>query len=728
MIDLKPNGNIQEGPPPEEDADGLDLSLADVEDLSDGAEDVNIELSDGSVIVSLGGVRRENVATGSRSHDANLAEYMDDADLSFVASDVLDGIDADDESRSEWKDVRAQVLDLLGLEIKVPSGDVTNTSAPLEGMSTIKHPLLLEACIWFQSNSALELLPPGGPVKIDNEGDESLEADDDANALMRQFNHYLTKVAVEYYPDTERTLFMTGLGGCAFKKVYNCPIRNRPVSASVDAEYVIVSQGATDIQSAKRVTHESTMRPSIMRRMQLIGAYRDVDLMTPTADPSVVEEKKAAIEGVNATPSRTEDADYTVYECYCELDLPGFEHKERGKETGLPLPYKVVIERDSRQILEIRRNWREDDPMFMPRRPFVKYGYIPGIGFYDIGLGHILGNTTLAVTAAWREMLDAGMFACFPGFLFAEDRAIGKQKTNTFRVPPGSGVGIQTGGDAIGDVVSPLPYRAPGAEFQAFIEHIEDVGSRLGNTATTQAAADAPANQPVGTTMANIDQMTRTPSAVHMRIQRAQAEEFQMLVELFRENPEALWRGDKSPAKTWTHDLVVQALDNYTLVPVADPSTPSNAHRIMKSQAVGGMYMETPDLFDGAKVREYQLKTMGIANPAALLAAPAEPEQPPADPVAMAAVENDRQRNLLTAQTNLERIKLDRERLQFEQMKLMADMQQKEAERLSKERIAAEREETARLDIDAKMELAEDDRANAAMMPVVSSPSPVTNG
>lgn len=719
MIDLKPNDTISEGPPPvmDDDEEGLDLSLGDVEDLSEGADDISIELADGSLLVSLGTEKRDPVAKGSRAHDANLAEHMSMSDLSFVAMDVLDGIDADDESRSEWKDARAQVLDLLGLEIQRPSGDVTNTSAPLEGMSTIKHPLLLEACIWFQSNSALELLPPGGPAKIENEGDESLETDDTANALAKQFNHYMTKVAVEYYPDTERALFMTGLGGCVFKKIYNCPIRNRPVSESVDAEYIIVSQGATDIQSAKRVTHEIAMRPSIMRRMQLIGAYRDVDLVTPTADPSVVEDAKAKIEGLNPNPSRSEDADYTVYECYCELDLPGFEHKERGNETGLPLPYKVVVEKDSREILEIRRNWREDDPMLMPRRPFVKYGYLPGIGFYDIGLGQILGNTTLAVTAAWREMLDAGMFASFPGFLYASDRGVGKQKTNTFRVPPGSGVGIETGGEPIDQCVAPLPYRNPGAEFQAFVEHIEDVGSRLGNTATTQAAADTPANQPVGTTMANIDQMTRTPSAVHVRIQRAQAAEFQMLVELFRENPEALWRGDKRPAKTWTHDLALKALENYTLVPVADPATPSNAHRLMKSQAVGSMYMESPELFDGMKVREYQLKTMGIASPAALLAAPAEPEEPPADPVAMAAVENDRERNMLTAQTNLERIKLDREKLQYEREKFMAEQQQKEADRLSKERIAAEREETARLDIDAKMELAEADRATAPLAP-----------
>jgi len=231
MIDLKPNDTISEGPPPvmDDDEEGLDLSLGDVEDLSEGADDISIELADGSLLVSLGTEKRDPVAKGSRAHDANLAEHMSMSDLSFVAMDVLDGIDADDESRSEWKDARAQVLDLLGLEIQRPSGDVTNTSAPLEGMSTIKHPLLLEACIWFQSNSALELLPPGGPAKIENEGDESLETDDTANALAKQFNHYMTKVAVEYYPDTERALFMTGLGGCVFKKIYNCPIRNRPV-------------------------------------------------------------------------------------------------------------------------------------------------------------------------------------------------------------------------------------------------------------------------------------------------------------------------------------------------------------------------------------------------------------------------------------------------------------------------------------------------------------------
>jgi hypothetical protein len=302
-------------------------------------------------------------------------------------------------------------------------------------MSNVRHPMLLEATLRFQANARGELLPSDGPVKVTDSLNETEANDELAEKLERDFNYYLTSIATEYYPDTDRMLLYVGFGGCGFKKVYNCPLRQRPVSESVDAKDLIVSNAATDMANSSRVTHVITMRPSVLKRMQLAGAYREVPISAPSGIVlNPVDRQIADTQGINLTSQQTEDRDHTIYECYCELDIRGYQDKKNGVATGLPLPYRVVIEKDSQQILEIRRNWREDDETKTAKMCFVKYPFVPGLGFYDIGLIHILGNTTNALTAAWREMLDAGMFANFPGFLYR--KLMGRQNTNEFRVAP----------------------------------------------------------------------------------------------------------------------------------------------------------------------------------------------------------------------------------------------------------------------------------------------------
>src|SRR5581483_6422375 len=291
-----------------------------------------------------------------------------------------------------------------------------------------------------------ELLPADGPVKVTFDGDATQNDEILAKALEDDFNHYLTTTASEYYPDTDRQLLVTGFRGCSFKKVYNCPIRRRPVSESIEPENLIVSNAATDLKSCRRVTHRILMRPSIVRRMQLLGRYRDVHLpdAIPTL-PNTVDQKKAEVQGIQQSPSvDPRDLDREIYECYCELEIPGYEHKEKGELTGLPLPWKVSIDKDSREVLEVTRDWDPDDDQCLTRTTFVKYPFVPGFGFYDIGLLQILGDVTLAATAGWREMLDAGAFSCFPGFLYLKQA--GKQLTNEFRVPPGGGVPIDLPG------------------------------------------------------------------------------------------------------------------------------------------------------------------------------------------------------------------------------------------------------------------------------------------
>ena len=425
----------------------------------DGA--LQVEAADGSVIIEFN--PQPDRGTASTDFDANLAEDIDDAALSRIAEDLLEGIEQDNQSRAEWLETRAQGIRLLGLKLEQPRSDAGNSSAPVEGMSTVRHPVLLEAATRFQANARGELLPSSGPVKVTDDLDQSGEEDQRAADLENGLNYYLTAVAKEYYPDTDRMLFMVGFGGCGFKKIYNCPLRRRPVSESVDAADIIVSNAATDMANAGRVTHQIKMRKSVLKRMQLVGAYRDVPLVSdPQPLDNAVEREKANVQGVEpASQGRPQDQDYTIYECYCELDIAGFEHEEKGKPTGLPLPYRVVIERDSRKILEIRRNWREDDPMFLAKPAFVKYPFIPGIGFYDIGLVHMLGNATAALTAAWREMLDAGMYANFPGGLIKKGAT--RQNTSDIRVPPGALAPVDVPMDQpIGDSIMPLPYKDVG--------------------------------------------------------------------------------------------------------------------------------------------------------------------------------------------------------------------------------------------------------------------------
>lgn len=585
---------------------------------ADGA--LVIEEDDGSVTIDF------NPGANRKPRDdkftANLADQIGDGELNRIAQDLLRDIQSDEQSRVEWLNTRAEGIRMLGLNIDNPKAPATDTSAPLEGMSNVRHPLLLEAVLRFQANARGELLPADGPVKVADKLTGKIKTGDElAEKLEQDLNYYLTVVCEEYYPDTDRMLFMVGAGGCEFKKVYNCPIRQRPVSESVGAKDIIVSDAATDMRGSGRVTHRIIMRPSMVRRMQLAGAYRDVPLSTP-AGPQQTEVDRAIAhqQGVEPVAQQQEDRNHTIYECYCELNIMGFEDKERGEDTGLALPYRVVIEKDSSQVLEVRRNWRKDDPAKLPKIPFVKYPYVPGLGFYDIGLIHILGNTTNALTAAWRLLIDAGMFSNFPGFIY--QKLFGHQNTNEFRVAPGGGVPFDGTGERIQDQIMPLPYREISAPFVAFIQSIAETGERVGGTADVQVA-EGRQDAPVGTTLAMIDQATKIEGAVHKRCHNAQATEFQLLKECFQENPGAFLKAVQQRGETnWDEESFLAALDDSSIVPQADPNTPSHMHRLMKAVAVKQLQAASPGLYDARKVDERILRMIGVDNFDELFAPP----------------------------------------------------------------------------------------------------------
>lgn len=590
-----------------------------------------IETGDGGVVIEFNPKSNYRNDAGEE-HDANLAEFMDPGDLMAIATDLIEGIEEDRRSMSEWLQTRAAGIKLLGFKVEEPRSDLASSSAPLEGMSTIRHPLLAEACLNFQATSRGELLPTEGPAKVSVYGAQTSQKDMLAERLEKAVNRFLTQRATEFVPDTDRMLFMVGYSGMAFKKVYYCPLRRRPVSEMVDAEHLVVSNTATDIQTAPRVTHVIQMQRTTFKRMQLTGVYRDVTLQQPDADMNPFDQAKARMEGINLNVTRPEDQVRTIYECRCDLDLPGYEHHRDGEPTGLPLPYRVSIDLTSREILEIRRDWEEGDDDFIRKRTYVPFGFAPTFGFYCTGLLQILGNATSAVTGAWRLLLDAGMFSNFPGFLYARNGA--KQANNNFRVPPGSGAPVDVpGGVKLSDAIMALPYKGPDPALMQLAESIATAGQKLGGAAelpTENATGDIP----VGTMLAAIEQAGKIMNAVHKRLCGSQAVELSLIVDLFRKHPESLIETERAAydpdQPPWTPDLILHALENYNLQPRSDPNTPSHVHRLMKALALGTVALQTPPgVYDPRKVNIRILTMMQIDDPEDLFLPPQQPGQQP---------------------------------------------------------------------------------------------------
>jgi hypothetical protein len=649
MAGLNPNIRLPGPPEPEAPVDGTEVVVEAVDDgedqpqFDDSNAIVKIEHGDGSVTISLDGKPlSEADERKDRGWFENLVDDIDDMELYRISDELTRGIEHDLDSRKEWVEGRALGIKLLGLKIEIPNLQGASDGAPVEGMSKVRHPLLQEAVLRFQANARSELLPTDGPVKIRNDNNNAdLGEDQLANALERDLNHYLTSVATEYYPDTDRMLLMLGFGGTAFKKVYYCPLRNRPVSETVDADDLIVNNAATDLRNAKRITHRVMMRPSTVKRLQILGVYRDVDLsqaMAPELD--AVQREKRDQQGISLDSTSPDDRDREIYECYCELDIKGFEHKYKGKESGLEIPYRVTIDVSSKKILSVVRNYDEDDADLPEARvSFVKYTFVPGLGFYDIGLLNILGNTTNALTAAWREMLDAGMYANFPGFLMADTGA--RQNTNIFRVPPGGGALVKTGGLPINQAIMPLPYKDVGSGLMSLAGAIEQTGQRIGGTSEAQVG-EGRADAPVGTTLAMIEQATKVMNAVHKRMHAAQAEEFRLLVECFKEHPESFWQRNKKASYPWDEQTFLKALEDCDLTPQADPNTASHGQRVMKIMALKQLQAANPSMYDPIAIDMAALQAIGWSNPQQFMAPPNAQAAPPPEMQQMQAkIAND---------------------------------------------------------------------------------------
>lgn len=643
---------------------------------------VEIEHDDGSITIDpTGATLMTEGEVDTSDFGANLAEAIDPLELSRIANELLDAIESDKQDRSQWEQMRAKCIELLGLKLEDPKGDVSRSSLGL-ATSVVRDPVLLEAVERFRANAYAELCPAAGPVKVINFSPDKTQTEPLARSLEKDLNFYLTTTASEYYPDTRYMLWWTGLASGTFKKVYKCPLRRRPVSEYVDGTDLIVPSSATDLKNAPRITHQVTMPRNIMRAMQLEGVYRNVLLGEPMQTKiNPVEAKVASVDGKNPQSQRIEDQEYTVYEVYATLDIRGFEHQIDGEKTGLPLPYRITIEETSREVLEIRRNWdiQDDEEVFRPAKiPFVLFPYSTGISrIYGSGLGQMMGNMASALTALLRISIDNGMMSNYPGLLKA--KSDGRQLQNEIMVPPGGVAEIDTGGLPIQQFVMGMPFKDVSANTVAFIEQLRGVAQRLGGTAELPVG-EGKQDAPVGTTLAMIEQATKVEGSVHKALHAAQSEEFRLLVELFKDDPEALWRGNRRPAMGGNPAERLakfrEALDNCDIVPQADPNVPSDMHRNLMAMGLKQFTAGNP-AYNPIEVDRWVAKQMFKMSDGDFQSFLAPPVMPQPDPLLLKQVELEERKVGVQEQ----KVGIDAQKLQIEAMKAEQDAANKAADR-----------------------------------------------
>lgn len=533
------------------------------------------------------------------------ANLVDKFDADRLAQDLIEGIEADEQSRADWIGTYNNGLKLLGLKPEVTTG----VGGLKKNMSTAIHPLLLHSVIMGQSQARAELLPADGPAKVKLVGEQSEEARKRADDLELDFNNYLTTTATEYYPDTDRGLFYLYYGGAIFKKIYRCPLRKRPVSECVYVPDLIISNDVTDLQNARRVTHRFEISRRDLEKLQADGFYADVPIQQPVSQPTSTQSAEAKMTGIAKQVQRPEDVDSTMYECYTYVNPSDYGYDGDGDVSS---PYIVTIERDSKTCVAIRRFWNEgDDDRRLMRRRFVKYGLVPGMGYLDYGYVHILGGYAKALTALLRLLIDSGTFANFPGGVRVKGSRL---ENNEIIAAPGQFPEIETGGLPISDSIMALPFKGPTADMLALFTGIEQQGQQLAGSVTIEVG-EGRTNVPVGTIMAQIEQQTQLMAACHKRQHQSQAEEFMLLKELLAEQPELLSNKQQNPVREWTSEELLDA----SLVPASDPNVPAHVHRIMQAVAVETLFSAHPEYYQGRNVQGFLLDIARLGNKDELL-------------------------------------------------------------------------------------------------------------
>jgi hypothetical protein len=586
-----------------------------IEDL--GEPDIEIEIEDPESVTLKMGEMEIEFEPGEESPEdfnANLAEYISAEELSLIASDLIGDYDEDVASRKDWIQTYVDGLELLGMKLE-------ERAEPWEGASGVYHPLLSEALVKFQAETMMSTFPAAGPVKTQIIGKETTEKKESAKRVQLDMNYQLTDVMQEYRPEHERMLWGLGLSGNAFKKVYFDPNLERQVSVFVPSEDIVVPYGASDLESAERVTHVMRKTENELRKLQVAGFYMDVDLGEPNNTLDEVEKKIAEKMGFKASS----DSRYKLLEMHVNLDLAGFEHKDKDEaDTGIALPYVVTLEKGSAQILAIRRNWNPDDETYAKRQHFVHYGYVPGFGFYCFGLIHLIGAFAKSGTSLIRQLVDAGTLANLPGGFKARGLRV---KGDDTPIAPGEFRDVDVPSGSIKDNLMPLPYKEPSQTLYQLFNTIVEEGRRFANTADLQIS-DMSAQAPVGTTLAILERTLKTMSAVQARIHYSMKQELRLLKEIIA----AYTPDEYSYEPVEGHRYAKRAdYDDVAVIPVSDPNASTMAQKIVQYQAVFQLAQQAPNLFNMPLLYRQMLDVIGIKDAEKLV--PMDEDQKPTDPI-----------------------------------------------------------------------------------------------
>lgn len=587
-----------------------------IEALEEGPPEIEIEIEDPeSVTIGMDGLEiligKED--EGGDEFDANLAEHLDEGYLEELSSELLGEFEEDITSRKDWLQTYVDGLELLGLKIE-------ERSEPWEGACGVYHPLLSEALVRFQSDAIMSTFPAAGPVKTQIIGKETPETKDASMRVAADMNYRLTVKNKEYRPEHERMLWGLGLAGNAFKKIYYDPYLEREASIFVPAEDLVVPYGASNLQSAPRITHVMRKTENEVKRLQVAGFWRDIDLGTPETALDEVEKKIAEKMGFRATS----DDRFKILEMNVDRDIKGFEHKEDGEETGLALPYIVTIDKSSGNVLAIRRNWKQEDKKCHKRTHFVHYPYIPGFGFYAFGLIHLIGAFAKSGTSLLRQLVDAGTLSNLPGGFKTRGLRV---KGDDTPIAPGEFRDVDVPSGSIKDNLMTLPYKEPSQTLYQLLQQIIEDGRRFANTADLNVS-DMSANAPVGTTLALLEQTLKVMSAVQARIHFAMKEELGLIKDIIRDyTPDDY---DYVPEEG-TPSAKKSDYDKVDVIPVSDPNASTMAQKIVQYQAVLQLAQGAPQMYNMPLLHRQMLEVMGIKNAQKLI--PMDDDRKPEDPV-----------------------------------------------------------------------------------------------
>ena len=583
----------------------IEMAIATDEDLP-----VMVELEDGSVEISFG---EETTEIDAAPFDANLADYLEDNQLEEISGDLCEAVEGDMAARSDWADSYVAGLDVLGMKYE-------ERTEPWENACGVYSNVLAEAAIRFQAEAMSETFPAAGPVKTKVLGEITKDKEDAALRVKTDMNYELTEVMVEYRPEHERLLYSLGLAGSAFKKVYFDPSLGRQIALYIPAEDVIVPYGASNIESAERVTHVMRKTKNEMVKLQAAGFYREVELGDPVSFFSDVEEAKAEQSGV----SLTSDDRYTVLEVHADLNIDGVDGADGEDSMQVAKPYVVTLEKGTGKVLAIRRNWNPDDSLTLKRQHFVHYAYVPGFGFYGLGLIHIIGGYARAGTSLIRQLVDAGTLSNLPGGLKSRGLRV---KGDDTPIGPGEFRDVDVPSGSIRDNIMPMPYKEPSQTLFALLKQITEEGRRLG-AISDMNISDMSANAPVGTTLALLERTLKPMAAVQSRVHYSMKQEFKLLRKIIAEYApeEYMYVPDRGEPRARRDDYAM-----VEVIPVSDPNSSTMAQRVVQYQTVLQMAQATPQIYDLPQLHRQMIEVLGIKNADKLV--PTKDDIKPTDPV-----------------------------------------------------------------------------------------------